>query len=56
LAIFSKTNLMIKFFHYLALFWVKNANFCRFFWRKYFKNHSIGPWLEELWKIYHPST
>jgi hypothetical protein len=27
LAFFSKTNVMIKIFHNLALFWVKNANF-----------------------------
>jgi hypothetical protein len=27
LAFFSKTNVMIKFLHNLALFWVKNANF-----------------------------
>jgi hypothetical protein len=39
LAFFSKTNVMINFFHNLALFWVKNANLCRFFWPKYSKNH-----------------
>jgi hypothetical protein len=27
LAFFSKTNVMIKFLHNVALFWVKNANF-----------------------------
>jgi hypothetical protein len=27
LAFFSKTNVMIKILHNLALFWVKNANF-----------------------------
>jgi hypothetical protein len=27
----------------LALFWVKNTIFCRFFRRKYLKNHNIGP-------------
>jgi hypothetical protein len=44
LAFFLKTNVMIKILHNLALFWVKNANFFRrFFWRKYLKNHSIGP-------------
>jgi hypothetical protein len=32
-AFFSKTNVMIKFLHKLALFWVKNV----------FKNHNIGP-------------
>jgi hypothetical protein len=32
LALFSKTNVMIKFLHYLDLFWVKNANsFAEFF-------------------------
>jgi hypothetical protein len=32
LAFFSKANVMIQFFHNLALFWVKNANF----WAKIF--------------------
>jgi hypothetical protein len=27
LAFFSKINVMIKFIHYLASFWVKNVNF-----------------------------
>jgi hypothetical protein len=27
LAFFSKTNVMIKILHILALFWIKNANF-----------------------------
>jgi hypothetical protein len=37
LAFFSKTNVMIKILHNLALFWVKNANFFAiFFRRKYF--------------------
>jgi hypothetical protein len=40
---FSKTNVMIKFLHYLALFWVENANFLPIFWWKYLKNHNIGP-------------
>jgi hypothetical protein len=31
LAFFSKTNVMINFFHNLALFWVKKPIFCRFF-------------------------
>jgi hypothetical protein len=35
---------MIKILHNLALFSVKNANFfAEFFWRKYLKNHNIGP-------------
>jgi hypothetical protein len=36
LAVFSNTNVMIKLLYNLALFWVKNANFCNFFRRKYF--------------------
>jgi hypothetical protein len=45
LAFFSKTNVMIKILHYLALFWVKKCQFlyCNFR-RKYFKNQNIGPW------------
>jgi hypothetical protein len=36
-AFFSKSNVMIKNLHNLALFWVKNANFFAiFFLRKYF--------------------
>jgi hypothetical protein len=27
IGVFSKTNVMIKILHNLALFWVKNANF-----------------------------
>jgi hypothetical protein len=43
LAFFSKTNVMIKFLHNLALFLVKKANFFRRFVRwKYLKNHNIG--------------
>jgi hypothetical protein len=33
---FSKSNVMINNLLYLALFRVKNANFCNFFLRKYF--------------------
>jgi hypothetical protein len=45
LAFFSKPNVMIKFLHYLALFWVKNANyFAKIFGENIFKNHNIGPW------------
>jgi hypothetical protein len=37
LAFFSKTNAVIKMLHILALFWLKNANFFRrFFRRNYF--------------------
>jgi hypothetical protein len=44
LAFFSKTNVMIQFLHNLALFWAKNAYFfAKFFGKKYFKNHNIGP-------------
>jgi hypothetical protein len=42
MAFFSKSNVMIKNWHNIALFVVKNANFVAFFWRKYFKNHNIG--------------
>jgi hypothetical protein len=46
MAFFSKTNVMIKILHNLALFWVKNANFFRWiFRRKYLKNHNISPWI-----------
>jgi hypothetical protein len=49
LAFFSKTNVMIKILHNLALFWVKNANFfCWNFRRKYLKNHNIGPWPDSM--------
>jgi hypothetical protein len=42
LAIFSKTNVMIKILDNLALFWVKNANFfAEFFGENIFKNHNI---------------
>jgi hypothetical protein len=43
LAFFSKTNVMIKSLHNLALFWVKTPFFRWIFRRKYFKNHNIGP-------------
>jgi hypothetical protein len=36
LTFFSKTNVIIKILHYLALFRVKNDNFVAIFWRKYF--------------------
>jgi hypothetical protein len=40
---------MIKIFHNLALFCVKNAIFFRrIFRQKYFKNHNIGPRLGEF--------
>jgi hypothetical protein len=43
-AFFSKTNVMIKFVHNLALFWVKRPFVRRFFvYIQYFKNHYIGP-------------
>jgi hypothetical protein len=48
-AFFSKTNVMAKILHNLALFWVKNAIFFRWiFQRKYFKNQNIGPRLAEF--------
>jgi hypothetical protein len=38
LAFFSKTNVMIKILHDLALFWVKNANiYAKFFGENIFK-------------------
>jgi hypothetical protein len=44
LAFFSKTNVMIKTLHNLALFWVeKRQFFCWNFRWKYLKNHNIGP-------------
>jgi hypothetical protein len=48
MAFFSKTNVTIKIFHNLALFWVKNANFLLNFSAKTFKNHNIGPRLGEF--------
>jgi hypothetical protein len=43
-AFFSKTYVMIKILHNLALFWVKNANFfAEFFGENILKNHNIGP-------------
>jgi hypothetical protein len=49
---FSKTNVMIKILHNLALFRVKNANFfAKFFGENILKNHNIGPWTGwRLWK------
>jgi hypothetical protein len=44
MALFSKTNVMIKFLHNLALFSVKMSFLADFFRRKYLKNHNIGPW------------
>jgi hypothetical protein len=35
MAFFSKSNDVIKFLNYLALFWVKSANLLTIFWRKY---------------------
>jgi hypothetical protein len=40
---FSKTNVMINFSKTSSSL-SKNVNF-RQFWRKYFKNHNIGPWV-----------
>jgi hypothetical protein len=46
LAFFSKTNVMSKFLHNLALFLDKERQiFCLFFRQKYLKNHNIGPWV-----------
>jgi hypothetical protein len=46
LAFFSKTNAMIKIFHNLALFRVKNANFSQFFGENIFKIITSVPDLE----------
>jgi hypothetical protein len=43
----KKNNVMIKCFHKLALFWVKNAIFC-----ENFINHNIGPRRSMLEKGY----
>jgi hypothetical protein len=44
LAFFSKTNVMIKILHNLALFRVKNANFfAEIFGENISKNHNVGP-------------
>jgi hypothetical protein len=44
MAFFSKTNVMIKILHNLALFWIKNANFvAEYFQQKYLKIHNTGP-------------
>jgi hypothetical protein len=51
LAFFSKTYVMIKILHNFTLFLVKNANFLPNFWRKYFKNHNIGPRLLQSLKL-----
>jgi hypothetical protein len=29
----------------LAVFWTKTPMFGKTFWRKYFQNHNIGPWM-----------
>jgi hypothetical protein len=45
LAFFSKTNVMITNLHNLPSFVLsqKRPFFRRIFWRKYLKNHNIGP-------------
>jgi hypothetical protein len=52
LAFFSKSNVMVKNLHNLALFWVKNAIFCNFLRRNYLINHIIGPRLGEISPIW----
>jgi hypothetical protein len=42
LAFFSKTNVLIKFFHNLAFLSLKRQFFRRFFWQKYLKINHIG--------------
>jgi hypothetical protein len=48
MAFFSKTNVMIKILHNLALFRVKNANFFAEFFGEKKKNHNIGPRLTAI--------
>jgi hypothetical protein len=43
MAFFSKTNVMSKFCKKLAVVWAKTPIFSPIFWRKYFRNHNIGP-------------
>jgi hypothetical protein len=43
LAFFSKTNVMINFSIINLCFESKTPIFSWFFWRKYLKNHNIGP-------------
>jgi hypothetical protein len=45
MAFFSKTNVMITFFHNLALFWLKKPIFGR---KYFFLNRNIGPWETNL--------
>jgi hypothetical protein len=40
---------MITFLQKLAEVWAQNANIFAIFWRKYFKNHNIGPRLDLDW-------
>jgi muramoyltetrapeptide carboxypeptidase LdcA involved in peptidoglycan recycling len=45
LAFFSKTNVMITIFGKTSSSLSKKRQFFRKnFWRKYLKNHNIGPW------------
>jgi hypothetical protein len=41
--VFLKNQCYGQFFQNSALFWVKNVIFSPIFWRKYLKNHKIGP-------------
>jgi hypothetical protein len=51
LAFFSKTNVMIKIFQNLALFWVKNANFfAEFFGENILKIITSVPGLDQRMK------
>jgi hypothetical protein len=55
LAFSQKPMLWSKFLHnLLALLRIKNAIFCNFFRRKYFKNHNIGPRCRFGWSTCFP--
>jgi hypothetical protein len=41
---FLKTMLWFKVWKKLAVFWTKHTHFSPIFWRKYLKNHNIGPY------------
>jgi hypothetical protein len=52
-AFISKTNVMIKILHILAMFQVKKTPFFSLnFSAKIFKNHNIGPRVTRLGKFY----
>jgi hypothetical protein len=47
IGVFLENQCFDPFFAWTSSFLNKNANFFRqLFWRKYFRNHSIGPWMQ----------